>query len=460
MLILGTKCFGDDISASNILEKAAVTYKSMKTYRAEGTITSDVDIGGTQMSLETSFSVLLQKPNLYLISWTQKNIPMSGMAQSGAVWSDGTQPYLYMGIMNAYSKMTNDEFALSSATGISGGAAFTTPSLFLSVFTNQPNPFSRLNDPKIEQSEKVGEEDCYVLCGPSSISKKETLWISKTTYLIRKYCWSLESPEGGRQMPKMNDEQLEAAIKGMGQEVTDESKKNMRDMMERSAETLKTAKMKGSSTELYADVSSPKLNKNDFNFAVPEGTVLKESLFSGMFNGTNSMSNKRSDGAVTGSRYDKAIASLDAAKTEMERFYALDAAAKEALNEGKKDEAKKYADELNTLMVKYPKDWNYGNAIEDVNIVFGRLALSEGKIEEAKGRLLEAGKSPGSPQMNSFGPNMTLARELLKKGEKDAVLKYFELCAKFWKMDFGKLKEWRSQVEKGETPDFGANLLY
>jgi hypothetical protein len=126
----------------------------------------------------------------------------------------------------------------------------------------------------------------------------------------------------------------------------------------------------------------------------------------------------------------------------------------------KKDEAKKYAEELNTLMGKYPKDWNYGNAIQDVNIVLGRLALSEGKIEEAKNHLLEAGKSPGSPQMNSFGPNMTLSRELLKKGEKDTVLKYFKLCAKFWEMDFGKLKKWTSQVEKGETPDFGANLLY
>ena len=105
-------------------------------------------------------------------------------------------------------------------------------------------------------------------------------------------------------------------------------------------------------------------------------------------------------------------------------------------------------------------DWNYGNAVQDVNIVFGRLALSEGKMDVAKQFLLAAGQSPGSPQMNTFGPNMTLAKALLEKGEKDTVLEYFTLCSKFWKMDFGKLKEWSALVKQGKMPDFRANLLY
>jgi len=281
MLVLGTNAFGDDISPNKILKKVTATYKTMKTYKAEGTITSDIDTGGMKIKAETSFSILLKKPNLYLISWTQKNMPMPGMVQSGAVWSDGTQPYLYMGIMNAYSKMNSDEIALGSATGISGGAAWTIPSLFLSVFKDQPAPFSRLKDPKIEMTENVGGEDCYVLSGPSTISKKETFWISKTSYLITKYYRSLEPPEGGSVIPEMTDQQLEEAIKGMGQEVTEKSKKNMREMMERSRTMLKTVKMKGSSTELHAHVSSPELNKSNFKFALPKNTVLKDSLFSG-----------------------------------------------------------------------------------------------------------------------------------------------------------------------------------
>ena len=270
-----------DVTPGNIFENVKTAYKSIDTYKAEGNITSNINPGGTQMNIETSFSIILKKPNLYLISWTQESMP--GMSQSGAVWSDSTQPYLYMGWMNAYSKMGSDELALASATGISGGAAFTIPSLFLSVFKEQPDLFSRLKEPQIEMTEKVGEDDCYVISGSSSISKKETFWVSKKSYLIKKYSRSLEPPEGGVAIPEpeITDEQLDEVIKGMGQEVTEESRKNMTEMMERSRTMRKTMKMRGSSTEIHTNVSSPKLNKNDFKFALPEGTVLKESLFSG-----------------------------------------------------------------------------------------------------------------------------------------------------------------------------------
>jgi len=281
MMLIAHGC-AEDVTPDKIFEKVKTAYKSMDTYKAQGTITSNIDTGEMKLNAETTFSIILKKPNLYLISWTQKNTAMPGMSQSGAVWSDGTQPYLYMGGTNAYSRMSSDELALAGATGISGGAAFNIPSLFFSVFKEQPAPFSRLKDPQIEMTEKVGEEDCYVISGSSSVSKKETFWVSKKSYLIKKYSRSLEPPEGGRQMPEMTDEQLEEAIKSMGQEVTEESKKNMREMMERSGKMLKTMEMKGSSTELHTNVSSPELNKNDFKFALPEGTILKESLSGGL----------------------------------------------------------------------------------------------------------------------------------------------------------------------------------
>ncbi len=285
MMLIAHGC-AEDITPSEIFEKVKAAYKSMDTYKAQGTITANIDTGGTETNMETTFSIILKKPNLYLISWTQKNMPMAGMSKAGAVWSDGAQPYLYIGGTNAYSKMGSDEIALGGATGISGGAAFTIPSLFLSVFKSQPDPFSRLKDPQIEKTEKVGKEDCYVISGSSSISKKETLWVSKTSYLIKKYDRSLEPPEGGRQMPEMTDEQLEEAIKSMGQDVTEESKQKMREMMKRSKDVLKTADMKGSSTELHAEISSPKMNTKDFQFALPAGTVLKESLFGGVLGGS------------------------------------------------------------------------------------------------------------------------------------------------------------------------------
>jgi len=159
-------------------------------------------------------------------------------------------------------------------------------------------------------------------------------------------------------------------------------------------------------------------------------------------------------------RLDEATKKLAAASREEERFYALDDAAKQSFEVGKTEDARKYAKDLLTLAQKFQRDWNYGNAIQDGNLVLGRIALKEGRTEEAKKYLLEAGKSPGSPQINSFGPNMSLARDLLEKGEREEVLQYFELCRKFWKMGQEQLDQWTKDVKAGKTPDFGANLVY
>jgi hypothetical protein len=92
-------------------------------------------------------------------------------------------------------------------------------------------------------------------------------------------------------------------------------------------------------------------------------------------------------------------------------------------------------------------------------MVLGRIAVREGRIEDAKRFLIEAGKSPGSPQLDSFGPDMGLAKDLLEKGERDTVLEYFQLCRKFWEVGRrGKLDQWTKDVKAGKMPDFGLNL--
>jgi hypothetical protein len=151
---------------------------------------------------------------------------------------------------------------------------------------------------------------------------------------------------------------------------------------------------------------------------------------------------------------------LTDATNELERFYALNDAAKESFVVGKPEDARKYAEELMSLYPKYKNDWNYGNAVQDANQVLGRIALAEGRVDEAKEYLLESGRGPGSPQMNSFGPNMSLAKDLLEKGEREVVLEYFSLCRGFWKMHGEDLDQWTAEVNAGKIPNFGANLVY
>lgn len=135
--------------------------------------------------------------------------------------------------------------------------------------------------------------------------------------------------------------------------------------------------------------------------------------------------------------------------------YLLADMAKVAFDSGAIDKAKQYAERL---LKHHAAGSNAGNAIHQANLVLGRIALKSGNIEQAGKYLLASAKTDGSPNLNSFGPNMTLAKELLEKGQKDVVLEYFELCGQFWKSD--KLKQWIESVKNDGIPNFGGNVAY
>jgi tetratricopeptide (TPR) repeat protein len=133
-----------------------------------------------------------------------------------------------------------------------------------------------------------------------------------------------------------------------------------------------------------------------------------------------------------------------------------------ALDAGEEEKAEGFAKRLLAMNEALEENWNTGNAVHKGNLILGRLALRAGDIETAKVKLREAGKTDGSPQLDSFGPNMSLAKELIELGERDVVLEYFELCRRFWTGDRheSELDKWSAVVAAGGMPQFGANLHY
>ena len=84
-------------------------------------------------------------------------------------------------------------------------------------------------------------------------------------------------------------------------------------------------------------------------------------------------------------------------------------------------------------------------------------------VAEGERQLVLAATSRASLQMNSFGPNMSLPRDLRATGKasaKAAVLVYFDYLPTFWTMDHGAIAVWRSDVENDRAPNFGAHLRY
>jgi hypothetical protein len=168
------------------------------------------------------------------------------------------------------------------------------------------------------------------------------------------------------------------------------------------------------------------------------------------------------------SRRDWAAMSL----AELERAHALSPVdkgpsrvllgmAEAAFESGDLRKARAYAEQLLEAASRPRIPGSAGNETHIGHLVLGRVALASGDLDAAKHHLLESARTTGSPVLVSFGPKMTLAKELLERGEREAVLSYLELCSGFWKMgnQTGLLPSWIEVVREGGTPGFLANLI-
>jgi hypothetical protein len=126
-------------------------------------------------------------------------------------------------------------------------------------------------------------------------------------------------------------------------------------------------------------------------------------------------------------------------------------ASKAAIGANELDRAR----EIALRLVEHPEN---GNAVHHGNNILGRISLVSGNLDAAKEHLIAAGNTPGSPQLDSFGPNMQLAPSLLEEGETTAVIQYLQLCERFWPQPM--LDQWREEILNGGVPTFGANLRY
>jgi signal transduction histidine kinase/DNA-binding response OmpR family regulator len=158
----------------------------------------------------------------------------------------------------------------------------------------------------------------------------------------------------------------------------------------------------------------------------------------------------------------KALEQLEISKKntadEKKLFHLLISLAKVAIEANEFEKAKIYAEKLLNQAPQYKENMYYGRAVHYGNLVLGRLALKSGDMDRASTHLLKAGQTPGGPTLNYYGPDTTLAKELLKAGEEKTVSEYFQLCTQFWKRGTDRLKSWISIINKGGIPDFNMYL--
>jgi hypothetical protein len=160
---------------------------------------------------------------------------------------------------------------------------------------------------------------------------------------------------------------------------------------------------------------------------------------------------------------------LELAATESIKLRLLGTVAKAALEAGLNDEAKSYADQALAMAAedrfKNARPITFesaaeGDAVFLGNLVLGRLALLDDNVEAAEKYLLLSGQiTNGQPTF--WGPNMTLARELLKRNRSKVVLQFLEEVKRFWRLDCAgpqTADKWAAIILAGKLPDY--NLTY
>ena len=127
--------------------------------------------------------------------------------------------------------------------------------------------------------------------------------------------------------------------------------------------------------------------------------------------------------------------------------------AEAALAAGEDDVAREAAERLLDPGFADPQNaWNAGNRTFDAHHVLGHLALRRGDPDAAATHLRAAGETIGSPQLNSFGPDLSLADALLQEGRRDEVVGFLRDIGAFWNGRDEKIGDWIALIEAGRTP--------
>jgi len=170
------------LTPQEIFKKAQDTYASLSSYSDNGQTVAVIN----GMTLTTTFSIKMAKPNLYKIDWQQA--VFAGYTNMGAIWSAGRRDNLIMGSRTSGGETENKqnsgsaEAAMGTAAGISSGATTYVPETFFNMKGN--SLAGAILNAKRSADDHVGGEDCYVLTSELK-GRTTTLWIDKSDFLLR-----------------------------------------------------------------------------------------------------------------------------------------------------------------------------------------------------------------------------------------------------------------------------------
>ncbi len=141
------------------------------------------------------------------------------------------------------------------------------------------------------------------------------------------------------------------------------------------------------------------------------------------------------------------ICCLKSQPKPLEAFHFLGDLVLRSTDEKRWEKTELYSKEYLLMSELFKDNWNFGNAIYYGNLGLSQVAFNKKMDSKSAVKyLLAASKTPGSPQLDSFGPFIEPAtRSLLLDLAKSDQVEKWNLAA---------LEHFEQQIRKNETPDF------
>jgi hypothetical protein len=231
--------------ANQILRDVQAKYASLQTYSDVGEVRNVVttnSTGDAQPDIPTAFTIKLARVKMYGIAWASKVGSSNG---KGSLWSDGG--YIFIRVLGVKSEPKSMEEAFAMATGVSDGAASTIPSVF---FNFSGYTIGTMRNAVVSGEEAIEGDDCYVVKSHAE-EMDLTLWISKTTKLIRQ---RRLDRSGAVTPPAISDFDLKMALESMGEKATDEEVRKAQEMAASALKSTMGAIRSISVTETHRDI--------------------------------------------------------------------------------------------------------------------------------------------------------------------------------------------------------------
>ncbi len=101
-----------------------------------------------------------------------------------------------------------------------------------------------------------------------------------------------------------------------------------------------------------------------------------------------------------------------------------------------------------------PGDPDYGDTIYTGNLILSQTTLDKNDLATARRYLLLAAATPGARSIEQNGLDTSVVRVFLQRGERDAVLDYFNQTRHLWPQGSQLITRWEDIIRSGRIPNF------